>query len=153
MSTNPAFIECQIGRAELKDVKACHVEAMVEYIYDQRHTPAYPAPPGDWPEDTIDFDVSMMVLTDQYNVVGLRTEPESRIQCGISDSVYNAAQFTVLVNKIIDNEDIPESILRYAVEQAAIRWRVSILKIRPSLSRRDRSLPWRFSRSWERSVV
>lgn len=123
MSTNTAFIECQTGRAELKHVEARHLEAVVEYMYKQQ----YWAIPGSCDEGelgaeyvaTIDFDIPVFILADQYNVVDLKSAVSRRIKSGFLHNVDNAERFALLVNKVADNEDLPAEFLEYAVQTAS----------------------------------
>lgn len=119
ISTNSAFVECQTGRAELKAVKAQHLEAMIECMYTQK----YKSVPGSdipW-RDTdytalIDFDMAVLILADQYNVGTLMREVSDHIKRGLNKYRQdNAEKFAFLVNKISDNEDLPACLLEYAV--------------------------------------
>lgn len=127
MSTNTAFVECQTGRAELKDVKACHVKAMVEHMYDKHYTcRTYSSKsptngsavekPG-----TVEFEMAMAILADKYNVGCLKNEVEARICERLRRAVPDAEEFATLVNKIHDNEDISENALESIVIIAADR--------------------------------
>lgn len=125
MSTNAAFIECQTSRAELKEVKACHVKFMVEYMYDESYTyekgHSGSSPHANATEDpeSIEFTMALMILADRYNVAGLKTVAENRVLRQINASTRNAGKFATLVNKIYDNEDISDSVLQWAISAAS----------------------------------
>lgn len=132
MSTNAAFVECQTGRAVLKDVEALHVQTMVEYMYTQTYKFEAPDSASDTDSvtslelfersaSTSDFDMEMIILADQYNVAGLKQLAMYNLSDALQDSSYDAGKFAILVNKIYAHENLPESVLRHAIKTAALR--------------------------------
>lgn len=127
MSTNPAFVECKTGRAELKDVKACHVENLVEHMYDHRYNSKRRSSTRTSSAiaaencGTIEFEMAMVILADQYNVSDLKAEAENRIRRLISDALSDAGEFAVLIEKIYANEDLSDGVLENAIDAASTR--------------------------------
>lgn len=118
MASNPAFLECQTGQAELKDVQACYLECLVEWMYDP-FSP-YTTTKRSEHED-VEFDMQMLILADKFNVQGLARMAKQRLYVRISEAVKDSRKFQGLVEKIYECEDLDEAVLEFAVGEATRR--------------------------------
>ncbi|PPJ54559.1 hypothetical protein CBER1_06646 [Cercospora berteroae] len=114
MSTNEHVVESKTGRADLKDVEAEQVNALVHFMYHGD----YLNPDGSravlWPNSIgpgeVDFHISMVALSDKYIVSALHQFALSCLDTAITeDNVLKMAK------QLYDNDHMTEDIRKKIV--------------------------------------